>query len=292
MILSFDAGHNCTPDTGASGIRQEDVLTKQVVGLIIQKLKALGHNTIDCTPYGQVFNNVGSSLQFRCDKANASVSELHGCIHFNCGGGKGVEVYAVSAKGSEYAKKICAEIESLGYKNRGVKDGSHLYVVNRTNMPCVLVECSFVDSDEDMNRYNASDIANAIVKAITGQQGASATIPQVSVTSNPVIASIQKLCNTIGVKDNNGNILTVDGIPGHCTSSAIAKLPLVKIGSKGELVKWIQQRLIDLGFSCGPSGADGDFGYCTLTAVQNFQTKSGLTADGIVGPLTLSALLK
>lgn len=291
MILSFDAGHNCTPDTGAAGIRQEDVLTKEVVGLIIPKLKALGHNAVDCTPYGQVFNNVGSSLQFRCNKANASGSELHGCIHFNCGGGKGVEVYALSAKGREYAKKICDEMELLGYTNRGVKDGSHLYVVNRTNMPCVLVECSFVDSSEDMNRYNASDIASAIVKAVTGQV-ASTAIPQVSVPSNSVIASIQKLCNTLGVRDNNGNTLSVDGIVGTCTNSAIAKLPLVRRGSKGELVKWIQKRLIDLGFNCGPSGADGDFGYCTLAAVQNFQTKKALTADGIVGPITLSALLK
>jgi N-acetylmuramoyl-L-alanine amidase len=291
MILSFDAGHNCTPDTGAAGIRQEDVLTKEVVGLIIPKLRALGHNAVDGTPYGKVFNNVGSSLQFRCDKVNASGSELHGCIHFNCGGGKGVEVYAVSAKGREYANKICAEMETLGYTNRGVKDGSHLYVVNRTNMTCVLVECSFVDSEEDMNRYNANDIANAIIKAITGQ-GASTTIQQVSTSSNPIIASIQKLCNTFGVKDNNGNALIVDGIAGPCTSSAIAKLTLIRRGSKGELVKWIQERLIDLGFSCGPSGADGDFGYCTLAAVQNFQTKRALTADGIVGPLTLSALLR
>lgn len=292
MILSFDAGHNCTPDTGATGIRQEDALTKEVVGLIIPKLRALGHNAVDCTPYGQVFNNVGESLQFRCDKANASGSELHGCIHFNCGGGKGVEVYAVSAKGREYAKKICDEMELLGYTNRGVKDGSHLYVVNRTNMPCVLVECSFVDSIEDMNRYNANDIASAIVKAITGQQGASTTTPQVSVASNSVIASIQKLCNTLGVRDNNGNTLLVDGIAGTCTNSAIAKLPLVRRGSKGELVKWVQHRLIDLSFSCGPSGDDGDFGYYTLVAVQNFQTKRSLSADGIVGPLTLLALLK
>ncbi|AGK98335.1 hypothetical protein [Clostridium pasteurianum] len=61
MILSFDPGHNCTPDTRAAGIRQEDVLTKDVVGLIIPKLRGLGHSALDCTPYGQVFNNVGNS---------------------------------------------------------------------------------------------------------------------------------------------------------------------------------------------------------------------------------------
>jgi N-acetylmuramoyl-L-alanine amidase len=291
MIFSFDAGHNCTPDVGATGIRQEDVLTKEVVGLIVPKLRQLGHTVTDCTPYGLTFPNVAGSLEYRCEKANASGSELHGCIHFNYGGGKGVEVYTVSEKGKEYAEKICVEIESLGYTNRGVKDGSHLYVVNRTNMPSVLVECCFVDSEEDMNRYNANNLANAIVKAITGQ-AVPATPVVVVAPSNPVIASIQKLCNSLGVRDKNGSALIVDGISGNCTSSAIAKLPLVKRGDKGEFVKWIQQRLIDSGFNLGPSGADGDFGYCTLVAVQNFQTKRGLIPDGIVGPMTLAELLK
>lgn len=291
MKFSFDAGHNCTPDVGATGIRQEDVLTKEVVGLIIPKLRQLGHTVTDCTPYGQFFQSVSDSLQFRCDRANASESELHGCIHFNCGGGKGVEVYAVSSKGREYAEKICKEIEGLGYFNRGVKDGSHLYVVNRTNMPCVLVECSFVDSEEDMNRYNANDFANAIIKVITGSE--EAVIPVVTpAASNSVIESIQRLCNSLGLKDESGNALIVDGIIGQHTKNSISKLPVIKRGSKGEFVKWVQQRLIDLGFSCGTCGADGVFGYCTLSAVQNFQAKRGLKPDGIVGPLTLAQLLK
>ena len=291
MKLSFDAGHNCTPDVGATGIRQEDNLTKEVVNLIVPKLRRLGHSTVDCTQYGQVFESVSESLEFRCDRANANGSELHGCIHFNCGGGNGVEVYAVSSKGKEYAEKICTEIEALGYTNRGVKDGSHLYVVNRTNMPCVLVECSFVDSAEDMNRYNANDFANAIIKAITGS--VITAVPNVvPVEANPVISSIQRLCNSLGLRDENGNALVVDGIMGQHTKSSIRKLPLVKRGSSGEYVKWIQQRLIDLGFSCGNCGADGSFGYCTLGAVQNFQTKRGLAPDGIVGQLTLAQLLK
>jgi len=285
MILTFDAGHNCTPDTGATGIRQEDVLTREVVGLIVSKLNQLGLTVTDCTPYGQVFSSVSASLKFRCNKANASNSELHGCIHFNAGGGTGVEVYAVSQKGKEYAQKICTEIAALGYTNRGVKDGSHLYVVNSTNMPCVLVECSFVDSREDMDKYNAGDFANAIIKAITGQA-------VVQIPPNSLIVSIQKLCNSLGLKDNKSNALVVDGITGSCTRSAILKLPVLQRGSKGDYVKWVQERLIDLGFSCGTCGADGDFGYCTLVAVQNFQAKNGLVSDGRVGQQTISSLLK
>lgn len=291
MKISFDAGHNCTPDVGASGIKQEDTLTKDVVGLIVPKLRQLGHTAIDCTPYGQIFERVADSLQFRCDRANANGSELHGCIHFNAGGGKGVEAYAVSAKGREYAQRICSEIEALGYSNRGVKDGSHLYVVNRTNMPCVLVECSFVDSEEDMNRYNVNDFANAIIKAITGQ-ATSANQPVILPVINQAVESVQKLCNRLGVKDESGNALIVDGISGTHTKNAVSKLPFVKKGSKGEFVKWVQQRLIDLGVSCGSCGADSSFGYCTLAAVQNFQTKRGLNPDGVVGPLTLAELLK
>lgn len=59
---------------------------------------------------------------------------------------------------------------------------------------------------------------------------------------------------------------------------------LLKVGSKGEDVKKLQERL---GLK-----ADGDFGKSTETAVKNFQTKSGLTADGIVGNGTWSKLFE
>ena len=41
--------------------------------------------------------------------------------------------------------------------------------------------------------------------------------------------------------------------------------------------------MISLGYSCGSSGVDGDFGSGTEKAVKNFQKEHGLTADGIVG---------
>lgn len=45
-----------------------------------------------------------------------------------------------------------------------------------------------------------------------------------------------------------------------------------------------------LGYSCGSSGADGDFGNGTLTAVKNFQSANGLTVDGICGANTQAKL--
>jgi N-acetylmuramoyl-L-alanine amidase len=268
MKISIDAGHNCTPDVGASGIRQEDNLTKEVVGLVVPKLRALGHAVIDCTPYGQTFSNVGAALAYRCAIANQNQTELHLCIHFNAGGGEGTEVYAVSSKGKEFAQKILSAICSLGYINRGVKDGSHLYVVNQTDMPCCLVECSFVDNTNDMSKYNADSLANAIVKAVTGQD----VVAPVLTTQSQINYNYAYLQHEIGTSEDN--------IPGPIT---LSKCPLVKQGSTGNIVKWIQAKL--------GIAIDGIFGRQTLIAIQNFQAKNGLVADGIVGQNTWRKLL-
>lgn len=58
---------------------------------------------------------------------------------------------------------------------------------------------------------------------------------------------------------------------------------LLKIGSKGDDVKKLQEKLGLL--------ADGDFGLKTETAIKNFQTKNGLTPDGIVGPNTWEKIM-
>lgn len=58
----------------------------------------------------------------------------------------------------------------------------------------------------------------------------------------------------------------------------------------GEDVRTLQVLLIQLGYSCGDDGADGDFGPMTEAAVKRFQAAHGLEADGEAGPLTLAAL--
>lgn len=65
---------------------------------------------------------------------------------------------------------------------------------------------------------------------------------------------------------------------------------LIGYGDAGEDVEMIQQRLIELGYSCGYYGADGIFGYSTESAVKAFQRDHGLAADGIVGPDTWNEL--
>ena len=68
-------------------------------------------------------------------------------------------------------------------------------------------------------------------------------------------------------------------------------LPVIEYGDRGEYVTLMQQRLIAKGFSCGPWGADGDYGGGTKAALLQFQRKTGLAADGVCGAQSWARLL-
>lgn len=65
--------------------------------------------------------------------------------------------------------------------------------------------------------------------------------------------------------------------------------PLIRQGSRGVYVCIAQDALTTLGYDTG--GLDGVFGGKTTSSVRSFQTKNGLTADGIIGNLTWNSLM-
>jgi len=68
----------------------------------------------------------------------------------------------------------------------------------------------------------------------------------------------------------------------------LSKEVLSKYGSSGDEVVKIQQRLSSWGYYGGK--VDGIYGWRTAQAVKKFQSKNGLTVDGVAGAATLSAL--
>ncbi len=62
----------------------------------------------------------------------------------------------------------------------------------------------------------------------------------------------------------------------------------VRSGSKGNDARLVQERLIELGYMNG--AADGVFGAKSVAALKAFQTKNGLTADGVAGSGTFEVL--
>lgn len=65
---------------------------------------------------------------------------------------------------------------------------------------------------------------------------------------------------------------------------------ILRRGDTGAAVKDMQDGLIAKGYSCGPDGADGDFGANTEAALKSFQADYGLEVDGEYGPLSKAKL--
>ena len=63
-------------------------------------------------------------------------------------------------------------------------------------------------------------------------------------------------------------------------------------GDEGADVKQLQMNLIQLGFSCGKWGADGEFGDCTEQAVEAFQRAHGLDVTGVYDAATREVMEK
>jgi murein L,D-transpeptidase YcbB/YkuD len=65
-------------------------------------------------------------------------------------------------------------------------------------------------------------------------------------------------------------------------------LPTIQEGATGPTVSWLQYKLTKRTLDWNQ--IDGIFGKITKTAVEQFQSYSGLAVDGIVGPNTWAAL--
>ena len=312
MKFGIDIGHNAPPDTGAQGIKFEDRLTTEVGLMVMEKLTALGHNVVDCKPK-KAFS-VKDSLVKRVNTANSAQVDVFVSIHFNAFNGRahGTEIFATSEKGRQFAKPVLQEIVKLGYFNRGVKNGSHLYVVRNTAMPAILVEGCFIDSQKDVNLYNGEAMANAIVKGLTGKLPSFPVQSVADKTNNQdtSILGLQKALNRLRISDKNNNILVEDGIQGSATKSAIEKFqeitgiqntgvadnitwdainqilakPIIRQNhAAGIVVQYLQYRL--------RTDIDGIYGPQTEFAVKTFQRDNGLVADGIIGALTWEKLI-
>ena len=89
----------------------------------------------------------------------------------------------------------------------------------------------------------------------------------------------------------NKNGLIADGAIGATTAELLmsdeAQPSSYSLGDSGDMVKKIQQRLVELKYM---TGATGYFGENTETAVKRFQTINGLKADGKIGEKTLEVL--
>lgn len=172
-VYNVHGGHNFIVP-GAKGLLDETAEDRKVTARVIFALRAAGHTVYDCTDDSG--RTQGQNLENIVAKCNAHPVDLNISNHLNAGGGTGVEVWCYNEKTKDIAAAICASVSTaLGIPNRGVKYSKNLYVLRKTAGSAILVECCFVDNQNDASHWNADKCGDAIASAIAGKTVAGTT---------------------------------------------------------------------------------------------------------------------
>lgn len=258
-VHGVNDGHTKTgPGSGAVGKIKESEHTRLVGNEVRSLLKDQGEGVINCTI--DYANSTSESLDLIVKQANRQDLDWFIAIHFNAGGGKGVEVYTYEGRQYQDAIDVCKNIEKLGFRNRGVKAGTGLYVIRKTKAKSMLVEVCFVDTD-DADKYlevGYKAIAKAIVEGVLGREISTNKPTQ----EKPIVKEESKL-----LKNCKKNVL--------------------KYGAKGTYVFLAQSAMKALGLYNGP--IDGSYGPAKgsgsfYQSVVNLNAKLGFKNDSNLGP--------
>lgn len=273
------AGHN-RKCPGASKYLDEVTENRKVASKVISLLRAAGHTVYDCTDDAGA--TAGANLANIVAKCNRHNVDLDISIHLNAGGGTGVEVlyYPSSSKGKSMATTMSAAVASaLGLRNRGPKPRSNLYVLKNTKATAVLVECCFVDSTTDKNKWNVDACAKAIVEAATGK----------AVTSSGSSSSSSKPSSgsSSSSSSSSSNAIKVDGWWGPATTRRLQQIFGTTVD--GEVSNQFScYRNENPGLDSGWDWQSNPSGYSPL--IKAIQKKVGATQDGHIGPKTIKAI--
>lgn len=273
MKILLDMGHTLIgADLGSEGCgKKEQECTREIGYKMKKKLEELGHEVIVCSPDSA--STLHESLEFRTKTANKEGGDLYISLHLHAFNeiADGTEIYTYGGIKLKEAQAILENISNLGYRNRGVKDGSRLYVIRKTLMKAMLIECCFIDNKRDMNLYNAEALSNEIVSGIIGRK-----------SEKRWVKELQQECI------NEENYINIT--EGIADESTLEVCPIIRIGNTGSIVGIMQQRLTSLGYEL-PYGIDSVFGFGMKQAVIEFQKDNDLVDDGVVGKETWRKLL-
>jgi N-acetylmuramoyl-L-alanine amidase len=143
MTVVIDAGHGGHDRGGIPGQRvAEKVMTLDVAQRLRTVLEASGYHVV-MTRDSDVFVPLGTRVAI----ANSYRNAIFVCVHFNATnrmGASGIETYFYSRDSLALASAIHHfVVAGAPSGNRGVRRRGY-YVLRKTNIPAVLVECGFL----------------------------------------------------------------------------------------------------------------------------------------------------
>lgn len=167
--IVLDAGHGgSNPGAVFEGRQEKDdaLALTLAVGQILQQngVNVIYTRTTDIyeTPFqkAQEANQSGADLFVSIHRNSSPYPEMY----------EGVEslVYSDSGIAAQLARNINNELEEIGFRNIGVSERPNLIVLNSTNMPSVLVEVGFINTESDNILFDTKfdEVAQAIAEGI------------------------------------------------------------------------------------------------------------------------------
>ena len=288
----YTAGKRCLKKLDKNETR-EWVLNSRICEKIEEKLKA--YTGYDLLRLDDVTGEKDIALKTRTNSANNFKADFYLSIHHNagvCGGSGGgimAFVYTKADKDSKVWQKALygAIIERTGLKgNRSEPLGAkNLHECRESNMPCVLLECGFMDSKTDVPIILTSKFADQVATACVEILVEKGKLKKKSTSEKKEnkILSWQKAAIKDGFKfDKYG----ADGKWGsECIEVAKSAICKKRLTYKYKNLTKIVQKSVGV-------EDNGKFDSNTKTAVIKYQKKNKLTADGCVGFETWKKILE
>lgn len=165
----LDAGHGGANPGAVYGARREKDDALQLVFAIGEQLQESGVDV-----YYTRVTDVYESPYEKATEANLIGGDYFISIHRNSSvypnQYTGVEslVYNRYSEAEVLAANINAQLEKVGWNNIGINERPNLVVLNRTEMPAVLVEVGFINTEKDNELLDMSfdETAGAIAAGI------------------------------------------------------------------------------------------------------------------------------
>ncbi|MCD8096484.1 MAG: N-acetylmuramoyl-L-alanine amidase [Lachnospiraceae bacterium] len=168
--IVVDAGHNGLTDPGAvyeGRLESDDTLR---LAMAIGNILARNGYDVVYTRTGDLAQSVTQKAQL----ANDADADLFVSLHRNMatypGQYDGVQmlVYDLGGEKLAMAETVNKNLEALGFRNINVEARPDLAVLRRTEMPSILVEVGFIDSDKDNQLFDSrlDEIAQVIADGV------------------------------------------------------------------------------------------------------------------------------
>lgn len=235
----------------------ENEFNKEAKRYFLEACARQGFRTVDVKP-----GNQDLSLTARAQIVNSSRATLLVTFAYNAAGSdssfssaNGYEVYYSTlnpypTQSRDLATKIINHLdEGVTQRNRGVKS-ANFYILRAVNCPSALIEAGFMTNLREAKLMMDPDFQRQV-----GEE------------------ACHGVCDYLGVTYNKPGALSY---------------PLLRRGSRGDRVKYLQYKLLSKFYN--PGEVDGIFGAKVDNAVRGFQKDNGLSVDGIVGPKTWAKL--